>query len=459
MIKTSLCSASILAIAMVHSSANENWPQWRGPLANGVAPAAKPPVTWGESNHLGWKYAIPGSGSSTPIIWGDQVFLLTAIPLGADGKPAPPKAQPATPPPTPAPAPAAGNTNDPNRRPGPPRSEAPTQVHQFTVLSIDRTTGKERWRTVVREVLPHEGHHADHGFASHSPITDGERLYVHWGSRGLHALDLSGKILWQKDLGRMETRNDFGEGGSPALAQGILVVNWDHEGEDFIAAFEAATGKELWRQPRQEATTWTTPLIVERGNGHQVVVAATTRTRSYDLKTGQQLWESGGMTANVIPAPVSGFGLVYAISGFRGDAIQAIPLGAEGDLTGSTTAYAWTATKDAPYVPSPLLYGERLYFLSDNRPVLSSRAARDGKLLIDAERLPDIFTVYASPLGADGRVYIPSREGKTVVLKDGDQLEVLAVNSLEDRFDASPVAVGSQLFLRGKQHLYCLQEK
>jgi outer membrane protein assembly factor BamB len=236
-----------------------------------------------------------------------------------------------------------------------------------------------------------------------------------------------------------------------------LVVNWDHEGEDFIAAFDKESGKELWRQSRDERTTWTTPLIVEHDGKKQVVVTATQRIRSYDLASGKQLWECGGMTANVIPTPVSDFGLVYAISGFRGNSLLAIKLGGTGDLTDSTSI-AWRHGKSTPYVPSPLLYGERLYFLAGNNAMLSCFDAKTGQALVDAERLSGPSGFYASPVGAANRIYLAGRNGTSLVLKRADQVEVIATNVLEDKFDASPAIVGKELFLRGHENLYCLAE-
>ena len=256
----------------------------------------------------------------------------------------------------------------------------------------------------------------------------------------------------------MQTRNSFGEGTSPALFGDTIVVNWDHEGEDFIAALDKNTGKELWRNARDEETTWTTPLIVQHNGKAQVVVAATRKTRSYDLATGKQVWECGGMTGNVVPSPVTGFGMVYAISGFRGAALQAIKLSATGDITG-TDAIAWQHGKSTPYVPSPLLYGERLYFHANNNAILSCFDAKTGKALFDAERLDGPSGIYSSPIGADGRIYVVGRNGVSVVLKDSPKLEVLATNRLVEEIDASPVAVGRELFLRGHESLYCISEK
>lgn len=338
------------------------------------------------------------------------------------------------------------------------RSEKPTEAYQFVLMSLDRQTGKQLWQKVAREEVPHEGHHPDHGFSSHSPVTDGQNIYAYFGSRGLHCYDLQGQLRWEKDLGRMQTRNSFGEGSSPALFGNTIVVNWDHEGDDFIVAFDKQTGKELWRQPRSEDTSWATPLIVQHQGKAQVITSATRKIRSYDLESGKLLWECGGMTANVIPTPVAGNDMVYPISGFRGNALLAIKLGRTGDLT-DTDAIAWKRTKNTPYVPSPLLYGDRLYFFSNNSGILSCDDAKTGKTLFDAERVEALQGVYASPVGADNKIYLVGRTGTTVVIKKSDKLEVLSTNKLEEKFDASPAIAGKQLFLRGHQYLYCISVK
>lgn len=442
----SLCGVvlTVLQVPAWAATADQNWPQWRGPLANGVAPKANPPTAWSESSNVKWKTKIPGYGTSTPIIWENQVFIQTAI---SSSKPEP-KSLPAAEPPA-----EPGQ----RRRRGGPRSEQPTEPYQFTILAIDRATGKTAWQKALRQEIPHEGHHSDHGFASASPVTDGEHVFSYFGSRGLYCLDLNGNVIWQKDLGKMRTKNSFGEGSSPALYGGVLVVNWDHEGEDFIVALEKSTGKQLWRQQRDESTGWSTPLILKHDNRLQVVVSNSGKVRSYDLATGKLNWECGGMTDNAIPTPVTGHGLLYTMSGFRGAALLAIKLGSTGDVAG-TDAIAWSHNKSTPYVPSPLLYDDMLYFLAGNNATLSCFDAKTGKAHYEAERLTGLFGMYASPLGAGGRVYIVGRDGGAVVLKKSEKVEVLATNKLADKFDASPVAVGNELFLRGHEYLYCIAE-
>lgn len=455
--------------AAAQNAVDAFWPQWRGPRANGVAPQGNPPTQWSESQNVKWKVKLPGSGSGTPVIWGDRIFLQTAIPTGKKVvPPAEPKQSAGLVLPQAAgqirlaaePPPGEGG---PRRRPGGGgpgggRAEKPTEFQRFVILALDRRTGATLWERTVKEEVPHEGHHRDHGFASHSPVTDGRSVFAWFGSRGLHCFTVGGELKWQKDLGRFRTINSFGEGNSIALHGDTLVINCDHEGEDFVVALDANTGKELWRNPRDEKTTWSTPLVVEHAGSAQVVVSASQRIRSYDLRSGKQLWECGGMTANVIPTPVSDFGLLYAISGFRGSALLAIKLGRTGDLTDSD-AIAWRHGKSTPYVPSPLLYDGRLYFLAGNNPILSCLDAKTGEAVFSEVRLEGPSGFYASPVAAEGRIYLAGRNGVSLVLKQGTQVEVLATNKMDERFDASPAIVGKELFLRGHEFLYCVAEK
>jgi outer membrane protein assembly factor BamB len=324
---------------------------------------------------------------------------------------------------------------------------------EFVVMAFGRADGKPRWRRAVREERPHEGLHKDGTYASGSALTDGERVYAFFGSRGLYALDMKGRVVWEKDLGTMHTRNEFGEGASPALHDGTLVVTWDHEGADFVAAFDAATGKEKWRRSREEPTTWATPHVVVHAGRAQVVVGGTNRVMSYDLATGEPVWEAAGLTANVIPSPVSAAGVVYAMSGFRGNALRAIRLAeAKGEVKGPP-ALAWSYDKDTPYVPSPLLVGGGLYFLKSNSGILTALDAESGAPRFSG-RLEAVPSVYASPVAADGRIYVVGRDGTSVVLAAGPELKVLATNRLDDAFDASPALVDRELYLRGARYLY-----
>ncbi len=431
-----------ISSAPAQTPADQNWPQWRGPWNSGVAPTANPPVVWSETNHIKWKGKIPGSGLATPVVWGDRLFIQTAIPTGKKVN---------------VPAPSSGPPARGGGR-GMMGGEQPNELEQFVILCFERQTGRELWRRIAREEVPHEGFRAGEGsFVSSSPVTDGEHVFAIFGSHGLYCYDMEGRLQWSHDLGRMHIVMGFGEGSSPALHQDTLVVNWDHEGDSFIIALDKHTGKTLWKNPRPERTSWSTPLVVEHAGKPQVVVSGTGKIRSYDLASGQLVWECGGLTRNVIPSPVTAEDVVYCLSGFQGNALQAIRLGRAGDLTG-TDAVVWSQHKNTPYVPSPLLYGHRLYFFANNNGILSCLDARSGRPLLDAERLEALPGVYASPVGAGGRVYLAGRNGVTLVLKASDRLEVLATNRLDEKFDASPAAVGKELFLRGHESLYCIAE-
>lgn len=465
-----------MSCAVTHSSADgfiNDWPQWRGPDGSGASASTNPPTSWSESENIAWKVPVPGTGSSTPIVLGNRIYVSAAMKTdrvkeGADAE-------------TTAQTEGDGNTPDAgNRYAGDRGGErggrggearggrrgrrgsgggaSPTNYYAFMVLCFDRTTGKEVWRTTAIEQVPHESGHNTNTFASSSPVTDGERIYVSFGSRGVHCLDLDGNLLWSKDLGKMQTRNQFGEGSSAAIYKGTLVVPFDHEGDSFIVALDAQTGEEKWRQPRDEQTTWSTPLITEYDGRVQVIANGSNRVRSYDLASGEIIWECGGQAGNPIPTPVRFEDNVIVMTGYRGYAIYSIPLNSHGDITDSETI-TWIEEDAAPYVPSPVLYQGQLYFFKANNGVLVSRDAKTGELLIDQTRVPDLSTVYASPVAAANHIYLTGRDGTTVVLKHGKNFEVIASNKLDDTIDASAAIVGDEIFLRGKEHLYCIRNQ
>ena len=411
------------------------WPQWRGPLATGVALLADPPLEWSEQQNIRWKSTVPGKGHASPVIWGEQIFVLAAVPNGD-------------------PPPQKESKSDGGGRQWM-RGISPEIPQDFTVFSYARKDGSIRWQKTLRTELPHEGTHGDGTWASNSAVTDGEHLYAYFGSRGLYCLDMTGELIWEIDLGDMATRNGFGEGSSPVIHKDTIILLWDHEGPSFIVALDKRSGQEKWRVERDERTSWSTPLVVEV-NGRAQVITNATRVRSYDLETGELLWEDDGMTANVIPSPVYADSLVYVARGFRGNALHAIDLyQAQGDITDSA-AIVWQYERDTPYVPSLLLYDNLLYFFKKNDSTLSCLNAKTGEVMYGPQRLPGINGMYASPLGAAGRIYMVGRNGATMVVKHGPTFEVLATNVLDDGFDASPAVVDQELYLRGRQHLYCI---
>jgi outer membrane protein assembly factor BamB len=415
-----------------------NWHHWRGPNADGSAPAADPPVEWdgATGRNIKWKAPLPGKGSASPIVWGDRVFVLTAVETDRQAKPEElPKV-------------------DPRFQT---RTSPPKNFYKFVVLCFDRATGKPLWEKVAAEKVPHEGHHNTHSYAAGSPATDGERLYVAFGSFGVYCYDLAGNPLWSRDLGRINSRLGWGEAVTPVVHGDNLLLNWDQEADSALYCLDAKTGQTRWRAARDEATSWNTPLVVEYGSRTQVILNGATRVRSHDLKTGEVVWSAPGTTVNPIPSPARVGDSVVVMGGYKGSRAMAVPLDAKGDLTGDKLL--WTHTRGTPYVPSPALVGDKLYFTEANAAVLTVLDAKSGQPVIDRERLPGVSGFYGSPVYAGGRVYFVDRQGTGLVVEPGAGLEVLATNKLGDNVDASPAAVGKQLFVRGEKFLWCIEGK
>ena len=414
--------------------APQYWPQWRGPLGTGAAPNATPPVEWSETDNLRWKVPLPGRGHSSPVIWDEQIFLTTAVPVGQALKP------------------------KYSGAPGAHDNSPVTHRQEFLVLALNRRDGTTIWQQKVNEALPHEGAHNTGSLASGSPITDGKHVFAFFGSYGLHALNLDGEVIWKKDFGRMHSKHGHGEGSTPALHGDTLVVNWDHEGQSFVAALDKRTGREIWKVTRNEVTSWTSPIIVQQAGQMQAVVPGTNRVRGYDLSNGNVIWECGGLSANIVATPVSADGFLYTGSSYEKRAFLAIKLdGATGDIT-NTKQVVWARNRGTPYVPSPLLYDGHLYFLTHYQGILTRLHAKTGEDAPGAFRLGGIRDVYASPVGAAGRIYITSRDGKTLVISHDDKPKALAMNQLNDTFNASAALVDNEMFLRGERFLYNVAE-
>jgi outer membrane protein assembly factor BamB len=439
--KTPFTSIAFLVLSLSHSfsfgdSPEENWHQWRGPDATGVSRTADPPVEWSEDKNVKWKVAIDGRGTSTPIIWNDKVFLLTAIDTGVKDTSIPdPKDQPKT------------NFFDIKR---------PNTEHAFVVLCLDRESGKELWRRTATTKIPHEGAHSDNDFASASPTTDGKHLYCWFGSAGLYCYDLDGNKCWERDLGEAKVGSNLGEGCSPVLHDGRLVIVRDHAGQSSIEVLDAKTGDTLWQRERDEDNAWATPRVIQHSGKTQVITAASGAVRSYDLDSGEVIWQCSGLTGNVTPCPVIDGDYVICMSGYQGYAAMAIPLTETGDISGSEKIL-WKRDRGTPYIPSPLLYDGLLFYNQSNQSILTCVDSKTGEIIFGPERIGQLSNIYASPVGASDRVYITGRDEKTLVIQRSKTYTELATNSLDDRFDASPALAGNQLFLRGAKYLYCLE--
>ena len=424
--------ASMSASGVWAEDAARFWAQWRGPLGTGEAVHGDPPVDWSETKNIRWKAPLFGLGHSTPVVWADKIFLTTAEPHGEKVKPLP------------------------ERAPGAHDNSPVTQRHRFWVLALDRATGKLLWKTQVHESLPRDGGHYSGSLASNSPVCDAEHVIASFGSQGIYCLTHDGKVVWKKQLGDMLTKHGHGEGSSPVLHKGTLVVNWDHEGQSFVVALNKSNGEELWRKPRREVTSWSSPILVTSEERPQVVIAGTHRVRGYDIKTGQMIWECGGLSNNVVATPVAADGMVFTGSSYDTRAIMGINIrGAKGDIT-DTDRVIWRRTQRPPYVPSLLLYDNTLYYLRHYQGILTRLDAKTGEEPTGPFRLDRMFEIYASPVAAANRIYITDRDGMTIVIQHGKIPRFLARNELKDQFSASAVVVDNALLLRGEKWLYCI---
>jgi outer membrane protein assembly factor BamB len=442
-----IVGAALIAATVPAGSAPGDtfWPYWRGPAADGMA-VGDAPVTWSATQNVRWKTDIPGLGNSSPIVWGDFVFVTTAIKTGAA---AASPAAPATPP-----GPPGGG-----RGMGPGGGSGPQGEHKFDVICLDRKTGKILWQRTAKTAVPHEGGHNTYGsFASNSPVTDGNYVYAFFGSRGVYCYDFKGALVWEKDFGvQLRMRMAFGEGMAPVLAGNKLILVFDHEGDSFMVVLDKTTGKEIWRASRAEKTNWAAPLVVTYKGRTEVVVAGSAKVRSYDLETGKVIWECAGLGANTIPQPVRQDDLVFVMTGYRDPMLMAIRLGREGDLTG-TDAVVWSQTKGNSYTPSPVIFDNKLYALTDTG-MLSCYNARTGEPYYHQVRLPKSYSFKSSPVGANGRLYLASENDDVIVVKMGEKFEVLATNTMPDQvFIATPAITGGEIFLRSKTTLFCIKQ-
>jgi len=414
------------------------WPQWRGPLGTGTAVKGDPPVEFNETKNLKWKTEIPGKGHATPIVWENKIVILTAVETDEIIEPEE----------------ASEEEGDGGRRM---RGVSTNAVHEFRVILLNRENGKIEWqKTVIRE-LPQESTHNLGSWASNSPCTDGEFIYAYFGSRGLYCLDFDGNVIWKRDFGQLQKHMSFGEGASPYLYKDKIFIQWDHEGDSFLYAIDKKTGKDVWKLPRDERTSWSSPFVIEANGKIQVITSATTKIRSNDFYTGELLWTSTGLTRNVIPVPVYEDGMLFVMSGFRGAALQAIDLNkAKGELT-ETEAIVWKYDVETPYTPNPVLMNDKLYFLRVNNGYISCLNAKNGTVYYSKQKLEGISTIFSSPTGVDDRLYIAAKD-VCLVIEAGETFKILQSNKLDDNFHASPVIVGNQLILRGFKSLYCFEE-
>jgi outer membrane protein assembly factor BamB len=418
-----------------------NWPQFRGPGALGVADNPDLPDHWGTNENVAWKIEVPGRGWSSPIVWGERVFLTTVT---SEGEVEPPKK---------------------GLYFGGERPEISKATHRWLVLCLDLKSGRELWRQEAYRGTPPSTLHLKNTYASETPVTDGERVYARFGNVGVFCYDFEGRKLWSTNWPPVKTRNGWGSAASPVLHKDRLFIVNDNDEKAFAVALDARTGRELWRVDRDEKSNWATPYIWQNEQRTELITPGTRKVRSYDLD-GKLLWELGGMSSIVIPTPFSQSGLLYVCSGYVGDKTRpvfAIKPGASGDISlkpGETNNafVAWYQPTAAPYNPSPLLYGNYFYVLYDFG-FLACHDARTGAPIYEKQRIrPEPTSFTASPWAANGKIFALSEDGDTFVFQAGPEYRLLHRNSLDEMCMATPAVAGDRLLIRTLTKLYCFRK-
>jgi len=443
MIRRSLLAIGMVALALAGPSAgaNEHWPQFRGPSAGVAENDPALPERWSATENIAWAVDMPGMGWSSPVVWGDHVFVTTVINSGQSEPPKP-------------------GLYFGGERP------ASTAPHRWMVHDVDFATGKVRWSKEVRNGVPVGPKHLKNSYASETPVTDGERVYAYFGTVGLFVFDMNGTPVWSKPLGPFKTRYGWGTAASPVLhRERIYIVN-DNDDQSFLAAYDKRTGAEAWRVNRAEGTNWATPFVWEHDGRAEIVTSGSDRVRSYDL-TGKLVWELKGMSSISIPTPFERHGLLFISSGYVGDALRptyAVRPGASGDISlkpgeTSNSFIAWSAPTLAPYNPTPLVYGDYYYTLFD-RGFFTCHDARTGKEIYGRQRIAvDASGFTTSPWAYNGKIFVMSEDGDTYVIQAGPEFKVLGKNSLGEMTLATPAVSRGSLIIRTASKLYRVGKK
>ncbi|HKG62118.1 MAG TPA: PQQ-binding-like beta-propeller repeat protein [Pyrinomonadaceae bacterium] len=415
-----------------------NWPQWRGPDGSGISNEKNLPSEWSPTKNIKWKTEIDGRSHSSPIVWGNRVFLTTAI----EGAVVPG-------------AKAVKHTLEGGKEFLHPDSVGADKKHTFKVICIDRDSGKIVWQSTAWEGTPYDNRHRKSSYAASTPATDGKLVYAFFGTEGLYAYDFKGKLVWKADIGKLGTVG-MGTGTSPILFDNLVIVQADEENGEasFIVAVDKNTGKEAWRTPRKVQVSWSTPLLVRTSKRAELIASGTEAVIAYDPATGKELWRHKGVESNAIPSPVANNEMVFLVAGFPAKIAMAIKLGQTGDLTG-TPNVAWTYAKGTAYVPSPILYGDYLYLTTD-RGILTSIDAKTGEVKYEGGRIPIPATFTASPVAFEGKILMTSEDGDTFIVKAGPQHQILGTNSVGEPVYASPAIADGRIFIRGEKNLYCI---
>ena len=436
-ISLALIAVVSLGIAATATSFAGNWPQWRGPDGSGISAEKNLPAEWSTTKNIKWKTPIEGRGHSSPIVWGNKIFLTTAI----EGDVVPG-------------AKAARHVMD-NKDFVHPDSIGANKKHTFKVIAIDRDNGKVLWQSTAWEGTPYDDRHRKSSYAASTPATDGKLVYAYFGTEGLYAYDFNGKLAWKADLGKLGTVG-MGTGTSPILFDNFVIVQCDEENGEasFIVGLDKKTGKEVWRTPRKVQVSWSTPLLVKTAKRAELITSGTEFILSYDPATGKELWRHKGVESNAIPSPVANSDMVYVVAGFPAKIALGIRLGNNGDLTG-TPNVPWQYTKGTAYVPSPILYGDYLYLTTD-RGILTCIDAKTGEVKYEGGRIPIPATFTASPVAFEGKILMTSEDGDTFIIKAGPKHEIIGTNSVGEAVYASPAIADGRIYIRGEKNIYCI---
>ena len=430
--------AVIVGITLTVNALAGNWPQWRGPDGSGISNEKNLPSEWSPTRNIKWKTPIDGRSHSSPIVWGNRVFLTTAI----EG-PVVPGAK------------AVKHVVEGDKEFLHPDSVGADRKHTFKVIALDRETGKILWQSTAWEGTPYDNRHRKSSYAASTPATDGKLVYAFFGTEGLYAYDFKGNLAWKTQLGNLGTVG-MGTGTSPILFGDLVIVQCDEENgaSSFIVALDKKTGKEVWKTARKVQVSWATPLLVKTATRTELITSGTEMVISYDPATGKELWRHKGVESNAIPSPVANNEMVFLVAGFPAKIALAIRLGQNGDLTG-TPNVPWKYEKGTAYVPSPIVYGDYLYLTTD-RGILTCIDTKTGEVKYEGGRIPIPATFTASPVAFEGKILMTSEDGDTFMVKAGPKHEVLGTNSVGEPVYASPAIADGRIFIRGEKNLYCI---